>query len=327
MVVQYGIGEIGREITRVLQKKKGFEIVGAIDIDPEKIGRDLGSVAGAGNLGVKIVSDKDGPRLLKKADVVIHSTSSRLQEVLPQISTAARAGADIISTCEELSYPFRTNKRFATRIDRLARRNGVTILGCGVNPGFVMDALVITVSGACQELDEIHVKRVVDASRRRVPLQKKVGAGLSVEEFRNRVSSGKIGHVGLRESAWMIADGVGWNLDRVDETIDPAVAQKPISMGHIKVAAGQVAGLRQSAIGSISGKDVLTLELDMYMGAQPESDSIVIKGVPPLNLVFNGGIQGDRATAAIAVNMIPRITKAAAGLTTMKDLPPPAAIL
>jgi len=321
-VVQYGVGPIGSAIVRLLSVKRGVKIAGAIDIDKEKVGKDLGDVAGAPKpLGISISSDADEVLAKAKAEVVLHSTTSYLKEVSPQILKCVKAKSNVISTCEELAYPFETNKKIALQLDRFAKRNGVAVLGTGVNPGFVMDTLPIALTGACQNVTRISVSRIVDASKRRLPLQRKIGAGLSPEEFQRLVKERKVRHVGLEESIRMIASALGWKLDRVEETVEPVIAEADVQNLFLKVAKGKVAGVKQVGRGIVQSREAITLDLQMYVGAKEPRDSVVIEGVPPIDMTIRGGIHGDLATAAIAVNSIPKVLKAKPGLLTMKDLP------
>jgi hypothetical protein len=322
-IVQYGIGPIGVEVAKYALKKQGVKFVGAVDIDPNKVGKDLGELTVGKKIGVRITDEAEDLLAKTKPDLVLHSTGSYVKDVKPQLLEIANAGANIISTCEELSYPFLKNLRIARELDAKARRNKVTILGTGVNPGFVMDALVLTTTGVCQDVKKVRSSRIQDASYRRLPFQKKIGAGLTPAEFKTRVAKGTIKHVGFPESIAMIAAGLGWKLDRIEETIEPKLAEKPVGSEFLKVEPGQVAGLDQTASGIISEESVIVLNLQAYLGCPDPKERIVIDGQPPIDLTVKGGIHGDIATAAVIVNCIPRVLNAESGLKTMKDLPIP----
>ncbi len=311
--ISYGLGPIGCRIAR-LALERGYEIAGAIDADENKLGRDAGEIIGTGNIGI-VVSGVEA--LEKSADVALHSTCSRLDGVYPQLEGIIKSGKSVISTAEELSFPHGKNKELAERLDRLAKKHGVAALGTGVNPGFVMDSLVLMLANACEKIDEIKVSRIVDASSRRQPLQKKIGAGLSADDFRKSAEAGKIGHVGLHESAAMIAHGLGLELAGIKERIEPVIAEKSMRTEFIEIPKGAAAGLHQSA-SSADGK--IILDLRMYVGAENPRDEITIKGSPDISVTINGGIAGDIATAAIVVNLIPKILKAQPGLHTMADM-------
>jgi len=263
------------------------------------------------------------------ADVVVHATSSYLKDVYPQIAPIAEYGVNVISTCEELSYPFVTHPELAKKLDALGMKYGVTFLGTGINPGFLMDTLVITLTGLCQKINQIKVARVMNAATRRVPFQKKIGAGLSVQEFKEKMAKKIItGHVGLEQSIAMIASALAWKLDKIQvDPVEPVIAKKYVESEVIKVEPRQTSGLRQCARGIQHGKEVITLDFQAYIGAEEEYDSIQIEGVPPINQKITPCAHGDLGTVAIIVNSIPKVLNASPGLVTMKDLPIPSAAL
>ena len=320
--IQYGVGPIGASIARLMREKHAIEICGAIDTDPAKVGRDLGEVVGASDApwGVKISADASEV-LEQSADVVIHSTSSSLPKVMDQLLACLEAEACIVSTCEELSYPFRTHPELAAKLDAAAKDWGVALVGTGVNPGFVMDKLAITLAAVSQRIEHAKALRIVDASKRRLPLQKKIGAGMTVEEFREKVQAGIIKHVGLPESVAMIADGLNLPVDQITETIEPKVATGRVQTEFLAVEAGQAAGVHQIARGLSAGKELIHLELQMYVGAKDPADTITLTGHPDISLTIPGGSHGDIATASVVVNSIPVILDAPAGLRTARDLP------
>jgi len=321
-VVQYGVGPIGGSIARLMRTREALEIVGAIDADSAKIGKDLGEVVGAEDApwGIKIQNDARDV-LNNRVDLVVHSTSSYLESVKDQLLSCLSAGCCVVSTCEELAYPFRKHPRISAELDSAAKEEGVAIVGTGINPGFVMDKLMLTLATAAQRVDSARAKRVVDASRRRLPLQKKIGAGMTPEEFRAQVAAGVIKHHGLPESTAMVADGLGLEVDEITETIEPVIANETVKTEFLEVAPGQVAGVHQIARGTASGKEKIILELQMYVGAKDPADSIELEGEPRLALTIPGGTHGDLATAAVVVNTIPMILAAPAGLRTSRDLP------
>jgi hypothetical protein len=320
--IQYGVGPIGASIARLMREKQAIEICGAIDTDPAKIGRDLGEVVGASDApwGVKISSDAASV-LEQSADIVIHSTSSSLPKVMDQLLACLEAEACIVSTCEELSYPYRTYPELSMKLDAAAKDWGVALVGTGVNPGFVMDKLVVTLAGVSQRIEHAKAQRIVDASKRRLPLQKKIGAGMTVDEFRAQVAAGVIKHVGLPESVAMVADSLNLPVEEITETIEPVVARERVQTEFVTVEAGQAAGVHQIARGIGGGKEMVYLELQMYVGAKDPADTVELKGHPNISLVIPGGSHGDIATASVVVNSIPVILDAPAGLRTSRDLP------
>lgn len=320
-VIQYGVGSIGAEIVRLLLEKQDVRLVGAVDSDPAKVGRDLGRVVGAArDLSVNI--SNEATQVLKtKSDVVIHCTSSCLADVEKQLLQCTDAGLSVISTCEELVYPFRKYPELSKRLDAEASQRGVAILGIGINPGFLMDKLVLTLASACQRVNAVEVTRIVDVGRRRLPLQKKVGAGLRPDEFSVLVAAGQIKHHGLPESAAMIADAFELRLDEIRETIRPVIARFPCQTDFLEVQPGQVAGIHQTAYGISSGQKRIRLKLQMYVGAENPVDEIKLHGLPDLHFQIAGGVHGDLATAAMVVNCIPLLIETRPGLRTPRDIP------
>ena len=323
--IHYGLGSIGSGMARLAAQRSKqrtcLEIVGGIDVDEQKVGRDMGEVIGLGQpLGLPVSSDPAAVFSQTEADVVLHSTGSYLEQVRPQLVEIIEAGLNVVSTCEELAYPQAQHPALTEELDALARKHGVTVLGTGVNPGFAQDTIAIVATGVCQDVRHIQVTRIVEAGERRLQLQRKVGAGLTVAEFEEKVKKREIRHVGLKESATMVAHALGWQLDRVEETIEPVIAEKPVKSQFVAVKEGQVSGVHQVARGFKGGQELIVLHLYMHLGAENPGDSVVIEGRPDIELTIKG-IHGDLATAAMAVNAVPRVVSAPPGLVTMKDLP------
>lgn len=323
-VMFYGLGPIGAAVARQVATRKGFSVAGGIDIDPAKIDRDLGDVIGLGRkLRVKVSGDATRALRAAKPDVVVLCTSSALRQVMPQIEGILKLKVPIVSTTEELAYPVGTNRRLAKRIDALAKKAKVAVLGTGVNPGFVMDALPIMLTGVCERVDRVIVNRIQDARVRRLPFQQKIGAGLTKEQFQKKVDDRSVRHVGLAESVTMIADAFGWKLDKVTDAIRPVIATVPVQSDLLAVDQGYVCGLVQDGIGWKNGKAIVTLHMEAYLGAPESYDSVLIEGSPRIEQKIAGGVHGDVATASITVNSIPKVLSSAPGLRTMRDAPLP----
>ena len=316
-----GLGPIGAGVVRQVAARKGFKIVGAVDIDPAKVGQDLGDVCAIGRkLRVKISGDIAKAIRATKPDVAVLCTSSSLKKVVPEFEAVLKLKVPIVSTTEELAYPVRGNAGAAKKIDALAKRSRVAVLGTGVNPGFTMDALPIALTGVCESVTAIEVARVQDASIRRLPFQQKIGAGLTREEFQEKVDSGSVRHVGLAESITMIADAMGWKLDKVTDEIVPKIAEREVSSQFLTVKPGLVCGIVQDGVGYRKGEAIIKLHMEAYLGAPESFDGVRIRGNPPLSMMISGGVHGDVATAAITVNSIPKVLQAAPGLRTMRDM-------
>jgi len=310
----FGIGAIGIGIGRLAVQRDDIELVAAVDSAPDKAGQSVYEALGVeppqGAPDVRIEADAELALADAKPDVVLHATGSYLQDVLSQFIACAKAGANVVSTCEELCYPWNRHPELAKQLDSEAKASGVTVLGTGVNPGFVMDTLAVTMTGVCHSVESIRLKRIVDVGTRRIQLQRKVGVGIPVEEFREKAAAGRFGHVGLKESCWMLAAGLGWQLDSLEETLEPYPGPE-----------GNAAGQLQTAIGTMRGKQVIEAVVQMSAGADDPRDEIEIDGVPPIHFVIEGGIAGDQATAGVILNAVPLVIESKPGLVTMLDLP------
>ena len=320
----YGLGPIGMMVGRQLATRDGFRIVGAVDIDPAKVGLDVAEIVELPRpLRVKVTPDARTAIRRSRPDIVVLCTSSSIRAVLPQIQDVLKAKVPIVTTTEELSYPVRRNASLAKQVDAMAKKAKVAVLSTGVNPGFVMDALPIMLSVACERIDSVKVKRVQDARTRRLPFQQKIGTGLSREQFQREMDRGSIRHVGLPESISMIADALGWQLDRITDEVMPKIADTTVASEFLAVDPGYVSGIIQDGVGYRHGTPVITMHMEAYLGAPESYDEIRIDGVPRLSLKIPGGVPGDIATASIVVNSIPKVLAAPPGLQTMRDLPVP----
>lgn len=322
-VLHYGLGEIGQAVVRQVAARPGFRSVGAIDIDPAKTGRDLGELAGGRALKVKVAADPRKAIRAGKPDIVVLCTHSSMRDIWPQVEGILNLRVPIISTTEELVYPTGSNVRIARRIHALAKKKKVPVVATGVNPGFTMDALPIALTAICERVDAVRVERVQDARVRRLAFQQKIGAGLTREQFLRKVDEGVVRHVGLAESMAMIADALGWKLDRFTDDIQPRIANETVTSEFIAVDPGYVCGIVQDGRGYRDGKEVIHLHMEAYLGAPGPYDAITIDGSPRIQHKTHGGIHGDLATASIVVNSIPKTLAASPGLHTMRDLPLP----
>jgi hypothetical protein len=320
-VIQYGLGPIGSAVARHVVERPGLELVGGVDVDPAKVGRDVGQVIGLGApLGFGVAGRLAEVLARTAADVVVHTTSSYLSLFQDQIFEILAAGLPIVSTAEELSFPHLAHPRAAAEIDAAARQAGKAVLGTGVNPGFLMDSLPLFLTAICQRVDRIEVTRAMNASLRRGPFQAKIGSGLTVEVFQARMAEGRMGHVGLPESMGMLFDTLGRRLVRYESTVEPVVATQPIKTDFFEVAPGLVRGLKQVARGYDDEGEFVTLTFLAVLDGEQDFDTIKIGGRPDLEVKLRG-TNGDIATVAIAVNAIRQVLQAPPGLATMRDLP------
>jgi len=322
-LVQLGLGPLGQKVVRFALQRSGLHYVGAVDPAPDKVGRDLGELCGLKELGVTISKDLATALKGKKADVAIITTVSSVAQQLVQVEEAAKAKLDIVSTCEELSYCQGTFPETAAKIDAICEAHGVSCVGTGVNPGFLMDYLPCVLTSVCQNVEQITVRRFQDAAQRRIPFQQKIGAGLTLEQFRHKVSDGTLRHVGLAESVRMIAACVGWKVDNFTESLDPILATERITTGHRMIEPGMARGVEQIGHGWVDGREVITLHFRAAVGEPESADTVEIRGEPSFKSTIPGGINGDIATCAIIVNAVRAIRNAAPGLKSMLDMPVP----
>ncbi len=327
-IVLFGVGAVGSLIAKALLEKEGVDVIGVIDTAKDKVGKDLGEILGLERiLGIRVSDDADLLLSKSKPDIVIHATSSFLRNTYSQIATIVKHGVNVISTCEELSYPETTEPKLAEKLDALAQKYGGTVLGTGINPGFLMDTLVITLTALCLKIEKIEAVRVVNAATRRLPFQRKIGAGLTIGEFKQGMRKKEIsGHVGLEQSIAMVASALAWKLEKIlVESVQPVKAEKTIESKDLRIMAGYVTGLKQKAKGIMKGKEVITLDFQAYIGAEEEYDAITITGIPNIKQKIQPCVHGDIGTTATIINMIPKVINAPAGLLTMKDLLVPSA--
>lgn len=332
-VIMWGVGSMGGGMVRdIVNNKKGMEVVGAIDIDPNKIGKDLGDALGLGRkLGVTVTKDP-AEALKAKADVVILGTDSFVKSVFPQLKQIVEAKKNVVTTAEQMAAAQATSPELAAELDKLAKANGVTILGTGVNPGFALDTLIVTLTGVCQKVDRIWAARINDLSPFGPTVMRTQGVGTTVAEFKKGLADGSIvGHIGFDESTYMIAHALGWKLDRVEQTREPIVTEVPRETQYVKVKAGDVVGCKHIARGFMGGKEVLTLEhpqqIHPQMGNVKTGDFIKIFGTPDMSWCDESEIPGGIGTMAAIVNMIPQVINSEPGLKGMLDLPAISALM
>lgn len=322
-VVHIGVGPLGQKVVNYARERKGIKIVGAVDLDPQKIGKDLGELCGSDPLNITVTESLDDVLNERDPDVAVVTTLSSLERIEDQLTELAVAGLDIVSTCEELSYPWETQPEVAQRINDACKQNSVTCLGTGVNPGFLMDYLPSVLSSVCQKVEKVTVSRVQDASSRRIPFQQKIGAGLTDEQFKEKEQNGSLRHVGLPESVYMIAKAMNWKLDDVEETLQPVRAKEHISSGYTDIEKDNPSGVEQIGRGFVNGEEKITLHFRAAVGEEKSYDKVEIEGTPSFSSEIEGGINGDIATSAITVNAVASVKEASSGLRTMLEVPVP----
>ncbi|QTA38718.1 NADP-binding protein [Thermosipho ferrireducens] len=330
-IVSWGLGAMGKGIAKNIVESGYMKLVGAIDNNPALSGKDIGEILGTGNCGVTI---SETPDVIEKTnpDLVVIATSSFVKEVLPQIEYSIKSHANVITIAEEMAYPFDSHTEESLYIDSLARRYGVTVLGTGVNPGFVLDTLIISLTGVCNKVDKIVARRINDLSPFGKTVMETQGVGTTPEEFEEGLKSGKIvGHIGFPQSIMMIARALGWNIDRVEEERKPIISKVHRETPVVEVKPGMVAGCNHSAKAYIGNDVVIEMQhpqqIHPHLEGVETGDYIEIYGDPDIKLAIKPEIPGGKATIAIATNMIPIVIGAQSGLKCMADLPVPRSIL
>jgi hypothetical protein len=319
-VTQIGLGPLGRMIPPYIAERAGLKMVSAVDIDPDLKGASLAELCNMeADTGVSITDSLE--EAASNADVAVITTVSGFAALQPLLKRVIDMGLHVVSTCEELSYPWKTEPALSAEVDALAKQKGVAVLGTGVNPGFLMDFLPAAATAVCRRVERILIERIQNASFRRLPFRQKIGAGLTLEEFKARVDAKKIRHVGLTESMHLVAASLGWDLDRTEDVVEPVVADQEIRGEGWTVAQGLAAGVNQTGLGYIGDDQVLTLVFRAAVGQENPRDQVTITGTPPVTLTIPGGVNGDVATCSIVTNAVHAIVEAQPGLRTMVDVP------
>ena len=325
-ILQVGMGPLGRMMSRYISERSGMRITGAVDVDLSLIGRALGELCSVppatGAAAIRVSGSLGGALGIEKADAALLTTESDMKRITPQIIAIIAMGLPVVTTCEELVYPWDTSPELAAEIDDAAKRRGVCVLATGVNPGFMMDTLAITLTAVCQRIDAVKVYRVQNAVHRRLPFQRKIGAGLTPVEFEAKHKEGTLRHVGLTESMHMIASRLGWHLERIEETLTPIIAQRRITAQTMVIEPGMAAGVQQIGRGFAGKNERITLTFRASVGEPEPHDTVEILGEPNVVSSIKGGVNGDLATCAIALNAIHSVLGAGPGLKTMVDIPP-----
>ncbi len=320
-VLQVGLGPLGRRIVSDFYARRLGEVVAAVDPANDVAGKELSELASGAPAGVRVVATVEEVADWSSVDCAIVTTSSDLELVMPTLRTLLDHGVAVLSTCEELAYPWLRHPVFAQELDERAIRNGGRVLGTGVNPGFLMDAFAVCTTTACNAVRSIRVTRLQDASSRRVPFQRKIGAGLDDAAFEARAAEGTLRHVGLGESLHFVGHYLGWTFDRWEEELTPVKAERDLDCALGPIPAGHSSGVRQVARGYVGDESVAELVFQAAIAQPDPHDRVEVDGDPPLDLVWKGGVHGDTATSAIVLNSIRALRTAAPGLHTMATLP------
>lgn len=334
-VAIWGFGAMGSGVAKVLLAKKGVDIVGVCDIHPARVGKGIFEVLGVekGDRADVIVNPKiEEVAFNKNCDICVIATDSFTKKAFPKIKYVLEQGINVVSTAEEMSYPKAQQPELAGELDRIAKENGVTVLGTGINPGLMMDLLAICLTGCMTDVETVTCRRVNSLSPFGPAVMEEQGVGVTVEAFEKGVQDGTLaGHVGFAESVGMIAEALGWNVEKFEQQMKPIVTTVDRKSPYGFAAAGDVAGVNMTGQGYVDGE----VKIDMYHPQQIEpemegthtGDYIILKGTPEVNMAINPEVDGGIGTIAMVVNMIPHVINARPGLKTMIDLPVPRAIM
>lgn len=329
----WGFGAMGAGMANMLHKKTGVDIVAVCDLHPDRVGKSVGGILGINKwTDVFVESDIEEALAGEKIDLCLMATDSFTKGAFPKLKLILEKGINVITTAEEMAYPKAQEPGLAKELDEIARANGVTVLGTGINPGLIMDLLVVCLTGCMEEVTHIEAKRVNSLSPFGVTVMEEQGVGITKDEFNERVGQGKLaGHVGFCESINMIADAIGWKVDRLEQQMKPILTTVDRKSPYGFAAAGHLAGINMTGQGYI--KDEVKIDMIHPQQIEPEmegthtGDYITLKGSPPVNMAITPEVDGGLGTIAMCVNMIPHVINAKAGLKTMIDLPVPRAIM
>jgi hypothetical protein len=325
-VIQIGFGSLGRHITKSILTRKNLELVAVVDAASELANRPIKDLLqDSVDCNIRITNDLKEVLKEKQGDIALIATSSALESIFPTIEMCLASGLDVISICEELSFPYRKRPELAEKLNKTAKKCNKTVVGTGINPGYLMDLLPIVLTAPCQNVNSIRVTRHMNSSHRRPSFQKKIGTGMTKEEFRKNIDEGKItGHVGLVESIQMIDAALNLGLDEIEEIPPEAIiAQKNTTNSFASIMKGNVLGLKSVGVGRRNGEQIVTLDFQAYAEAAPQYDEVIIEGVPRIHQRIEGGVQGDQGTIGMLLNLVPIVVNESPGLKTMKDLPVP----
>ncbi|MDH4361304.1 MAG: 2,4-diaminopentanoate dehydrogenase [Nitrospirota bacterium] len=332
-VLVLGTGQMGSGIARLVLQKHGLQLAGVYARRKQREGIDVGRVIGLDcDLGIHVGINLEEVLARVRPHVAIQATCSRVAEGLEEISTLLSHGVHVISIAEEMAFPRYRSPAIADRLEGMALQHSAAVLGTGINPGFVLDLLIITLTGVCADVQAINAQRVNDLAPYGPSVLATQGVGLTPEDFDKGIESGTVvGHIGFPESIHMMASALGWTIDRIEEEREPIISKVWRETPFVVVKPGQVAGCLHRAVAYRGEQPVVTLkhpqQIHPHLEGVETGDVIEITGTPNLRLIGTPEIPGGVGTCALAVNMIPRVLNARPGLYSMAELPVPAAIL
>jgi 4-hydroxy-tetrahydrodipicolinate reductase len=333
-VIVWGFGAMGKGITEMLVEKKGIEIVGICDLNPKYVGQDFRSFIETISSHKSVYINNDITKIIDGTDIdlAILATDSFTAKAYNKIELLLKRGINVISTAEEMAYPYANEPKLSEKMDLIAKENNVTVLGTGINPGFIMDLLVVALTGVMRNVNQIDVSRINSLSPFGPTVMEEQGVGIALDEYNERVNNNDLaGHVGFKESIHMIAKALGVNIKKFEQQMKPIVSDSLRKSKYAEVQPGHLAGIDMTAQGYVN--DDVFISMSHPQQIEPESvgiktgDYIKINGTPEVNMAITPEIDGGIGTIAMCVNMIPHVLNSKPGLKTMIDLPVPRAIL
>ena len=270
-VVIWGYGAMGSGMAKMILKKQGFEIVGICERNPLFLGKKLSELIDFPLNQEDIIIKEKIEEIVSEAscDIVLLATDSFTEKAYQKIVWLLKKKVNVISTAEEMAYPQAKNPELAKKIDEIAKKNGVTVLGTGVNPGMMMDLLVVFLSGVCEDVSSINVARINSLSPFGKTVMKEQGVGLSLSEYNKLNDNGKIaGHIGFLESAMMITEAIGLRLKDFKQEMMPIITSVKRKSAHGFAKAGDVCGVDMRA--KATANNNLLIELHHPQQIEPQ---------------------------------------------------------
>jgi len=331
-VAIWGFGAMGQGMARMMLDKTGIEIAGICDLRTD--GKSMYEVLGmkGSQPDITITSDIEKAFANKGADIALLATDSFTAKAFDKMETLMNKGVNVITIAEEMSWPAAQEPELTKKLDEIAKKNGVSVMGTGINPGLVMDYLAVVLSACMIDVKKVMCKRVNSLSPFGETVMHEQGVGISLAEFEEGKKNGTLaGHVGFAESIAMIAEGIGLDTDEFRQQMVPIVTDIDRKSPHGFAAAGTLAGVDMTAQALKNGEVVI----DMYHPQQIEpemvgvatGDYVELTGTPPVSMAINPEIEGGLGTIAMAVNCIPHVINADAGHITMLDIPVARAVM
>jgi 4-hydroxy-tetrahydrodipicolinate reductase len=334
-VAIWGFGAMGSGMAKMILNKTGFEIVGVCDLYPGYENKSIFEILKVDNPykeDILVTNNIDDILKIADVDVILLATDSFTKGAFPKIKRIIEAGINVISTAEEMAFPKANEPELAKEINELAKKHQVSVLGTGVNPGMMMDLLAVCISGINEDIKSFEISRINSLSPFGKTVMEEQGVGLSVNEFNERLKNDEIaGHVGFKESAYMIAEALGLEVKQFSQSMKPIITDFDRKSPYGFAKKGDVCGVEMSA--EVVLDNDITIKLYHPQQIEPElagvstGDYIKIEGKPAINLANSPEVEGGIGTIAICVNMIPLVINSTPGLKTMLDLPVPRAIM